>query len=148
MKQYNCKNCGAPIEHTYNHMCPYCHSICDFNEPEENVVEVKAEDLVDIKLKEIRRIPEYDKIQLVFVGFKCPMPKVYEFDGNDIYKSRAIEYINPPKCGIVVELSRYEVMKYGLDYVKSVLRHSGIRYNELDKIIPAVAYKMREEYYV
>lgn len=36
MKQYNCKNCGAPIEHTYNHTCPYCHSICDFNEPEEN----------------------------------------------------------------------------------------------------------------
>lgn len=76
------------------------------------------------------------------------MPKVYEFDGNDIYKSRAIEYINPPKCGIVVELSRYEVMKYGLDYVKSVLRNSGIRYNELDKIIPSVACKMREEYYV
>lgn len=39
-------------------------------------------------------------------------------------------------------------MKYGLNYVESVLCNSGIRYNELNKIIPVVACKMREEYYL
>ena len=49
MRQYNCKNCGAPIEHTYNHKCPYCNSIFDFNEPEENIIE---ENLVEEFLEE------------------------------------------------------------------------------------------------
>ena len=31
MKQYNCRNCGAPVTHLYNHHCEYCGGILDFN---------------------------------------------------------------------------------------------------------------------
>ena len=43
MKQYNCKNCGSPIEHSYNHRCPYCNTLFDFNEFTKNVSQIDVQ---------------------------------------------------------------------------------------------------------
>ena len=135
MTQRNCKNCGSPLEHSYNHKCKYCGTLYDFNEPEENVVEVKPEDLIRIKLRYIERTPERNSLILMFDGYKCPMPKVYEYkDSNNIYLTKAEEYINPPKCGFCIELPIMEIKKYGFDYIIQRILATGIRYNELDNI--------------
>ena len=55
MKQYKCKNCGAPVEHSYNHRCPYCHAIFDFNVKLNEIEEVKIEDMRNVELVEIER---------------------------------------------------------------------------------------------
>lgn len=134
MIQRNCINCGAPLEHSYNHRCKYCGTLYDFNELEENVVEVKPEDLINVELREIQRTPIHDSLILLFSGLKCSMPKVYEYDGNNKYISKVEEYINPPKCSFCIELPLYEIEKYGLDYIMYRIRATGIRYNELDNI--------------
>ena len=135
MIQRNCKNCGSPIEHSFNHKCKYCGTLYDFNEPEENVVEVKPEDLIKVKLRYIERIPERYSLILMFDGYKCPMPKVYEYnDSNNLYLTKAEEYINPPKCGFCIELPLFEVEEYGFDYIINRILATGIRYNELDNI--------------
>lgn len=142
MKQYNCKNCGAPIEHSYNHRCPYCNTLFDFNEPEKNVIEVKPEDLVNVELRSIERTPERDSIILVFSGYKCTMPKVYEYDGKGTYISRMEQYINPPKCGFCIELPLYEIEQHGFGYVMSAISNTGVRFNEIDRIAAQVKDKI------
>ena len=135
MEQRFCKNCGSPLEHSYNHKCPYCKTLYDFNEPQEQVVDVKPEDLVDVKLRSVERGYLKNTIILIFDGYKCPMPKVYEYNDKDnIYVSQSENYINPPKCGFCIELDIFELEKYGLDYVFHRTMATGIRYNELDKI--------------
>lgn len=135
MIQRNCKNCGSPLEHSFNHKCKYCGTLYDFNEPEKDAIEVKPEDLINIKLRDITRTPIHDSLILMFDGYKCPMPKVYEYnDSNNVYITKAEEYINPPKCGFCIELPLMEIEKYGLSYVLHRIEASGIRYNEIDKI--------------
>lgn len=135
MEQRYCKNCGSPLQHSYNHQCPYCHTLYDFNEPQEQVVEVKPEDLVDVKLRCVERGYLQNTLILMFDGYKCPMPKVYEYnDKENNYLSQNEVYINPPKCGFCIELPIEEVARYGIDYVSYRIRASGIRHNELDKI--------------
>lgn len=134
MIQRNCKNCGSPIEHSFNHRCKYCGTLYDFNEPEENTIEVKPEDLINIELRDISRTPLRNSLILLFSGYKLPMPKVYEYKGNNNYVSKVEEYINPPKCSFCIELPLFEIEKYGLSYIMYRIEASGIRYNELEKI--------------
>lgn len=134
MIQRNCKNCGSPIEHSFNHKCKYCGTLYDFNEPEENVIEVKPEDLINVELINVERIAEYYSLILLFSGYKLSMPKVYEYNGNNNYVSKVEEYVNPPKCGFCIELPLNEVEKYGFDYIMYRIRATGIRLNELDRI--------------
>lgn len=135
MVQRNCKNCGSPIEHSFNHKCKYCGTLYDFNDPEEDVIEVRPEDLINVELKYIEKSIERNSIILMFDGYKCPMPKVYEYnDINNTYLSKSEQYINPPKCGFCIELPMFELRDYGFDYVMHRIMATGIRYNELDKI--------------
>lgn len=135
MEQRSCKNCGSPLEHSYNHKCKYCGTLYDFNEPIENTIEVSPQDLINVELKYIERIPIKDSLILMFSGYKLEMPKVYEYnDKNNKYISKVENYINPPKCGFCIELPLIDIEKYGLSYVMHRIEMTGIRYNELDKI--------------
>ena len=141
MKQYNCKNCGAPIKHTYNHRCEYCNSIIDFNEPKEDVVEFKAQDMINVEFRDYQFTPYRDAIQLIFTGFKLDQPKIYELD-KDIYVSKVEKYINPPKVSFCIEVERYELEKYGLSIVMHHLSDMNIRHQDLERIFAQMKEKM------
>lgn len=130
----NCKNCGAEISHVYNHKCEYCGSMLDFKTPEEETIEVRADELVDITLREVMFEPRSNMLLLYFDGYKLPMPKVYEYDGNNTYISKREEYINPPKCYMCIEIDIYDFEKYGLGYLHNKILNSGIRFNELNNV--------------
>ena len=49
MNERKCKNCGAPIEHLYNHKCPYCHSFIDFNI--EKTEEINPRYMYDVEVR-------------------------------------------------------------------------------------------------
>ena len=145
MIQRNCKNCGSPIEYGFNHKCKYCGTLYDFNEPEQDVVEVKPEDLINVELRYIERIPERLNILLMFDGYKVPMPKVYEYnDTNNSYLSKSECYINPPKCGFCIELPIDYIEKYGIGYIMDRIEATGIRYNEVNKIKSQLLNKINE----
>ena len=132
MIQRNCKNCGSPLEHSFNHKCKYCGTLYDFNEPKEDLVSVTPQDLIDIKLRDIIREPMRDSIVLLFSGYKNPMPKIYEYnDINNIYVSSIDSYV---KCGFCLELDNSGIEKYGMPYVLEKILASGVRYNEIEKI--------------
>lgn len=134
MKQYNCKNCGAPVKHTYNHRCEYCNSILDFNVPKEETIEVKPEELRDLELKDIEFVPYNNHIRFLFSGYKCTMPTIYECDINNSYVSSIEEYRNPPKCGFLIEIPRDEIEKYGFGVIRAKLLNAGLYPKELEKI--------------
>jgi len=134
MKQYNCKNCGAPVKHTYNHRCEYCNSILDFNVSEKDIVKVNPEDLIDLQLVDIERVPEFYGLRFMFTGFKCVRPTIYEFDGENNYVSSVIEYRNPPKCGFIIDMSFDEIERCGIDYVMHRIMATGVHPREIEKI--------------
>ena len=135
MVQRNCKNCGAPIQHSYNHKCPYCDTLYDFNEPTDNVVEVKPEDLYDIHLVDVYKTPiRVFATVFVFHGYKLDKPKVYEYNGNNVYITKAENYVNPPRCGICIEIDDSELNKYGANAILMRLKASGVRPWEIENI--------------
>lgn len=139
LKTYHCKNCGAEVVHSYNHKCAYCGGLIDFNEPDDKVIELRPDDLVDITLKEVYLNYIMNNLVIILEGYKCPMPKIYEYnEENNTYISKAEEYINPPKCAICLEMPIYELKKYGIDYVRYKILSSGIRFNEIDRVISQV----------
>lgn len=132
MIQRNCKNCGSPLEHSFNHKCKYCGTLYDFNEPKEDLVKVTPQDLIDIELKDIIKEPIRDSIILLFSGYKNPMPKIYEYnDISNMYVSSVDKYV---RCGFCLELDNSEIEKYGMPYVLEKILASGVRYNEIEKI--------------
>lgn len=138
-KTHHCKNCGAEVIHSYNHKCSYCGGLIDFNEPEEKVIEVKPEDLVNITLRDVYRDFKMNNLIILFDGYKCVMPKVYEYnDKSKSYVSKVEEYVNPPKCGFCIEIPIFELEKFGIGYLKSVINNSGIRFNEIDRVMQQV----------
>lgn len=138
-KTYHCKNCGAEVIHSYNHKCSYCGGLIDFNEPEEKVIEIKPEDLVNITLRDVYRDFAMNNLIILFDGYKCPMPKVYEYnDKSNSYVSKVEEYVNPPKCGFCMEIPIFELEKFGIEYLKYMIHRTGIRLNEIDRVMQQV----------
>lgn len=143
MQTYKCPNCGAPVEHSYNHQCEYCGTLFDFNEPKEKTIKISPQDLVNIELRDITLNPRTLSVILLFDGYKLEMPKVYEYNDKASYFVSKVEtYINPPKCGFCIELPLFKIQEHGLDYVMCMIEDSGVRYNELDKIKSQVVEKL------
>ena len=142
MEQRNCKNCGSPLEHSYNHKCPYCGTLYDFNEP--NYIEVKPEDLINVELKDISMGYLKNTLIFLFSGFKCEKPKIFEYNSNNgTYVSNTIKYINPPKCGFCMEIPIYEIERYAtIDYIMNRLECLGVRPYELGKLKQDIQIKL------
>ena len=133
MKQYNCKNCGAPIKHSYNHHCEYCGTLIDFNVPEEKVTRVSAEDLYDIKIR-IERRPEFMTYLIILTGYKLKMPTIYEYTSDFMTISEVQQYINPPRCSICIEIDDKELRYGGIEYLMWRIKNINVRREELGKI--------------
>ncbi len=77
----NCPNCGAPIEHYYNHKCPYCNT---FLKNTDN--EVKDLSNYDLKFQdlEIEKSSCYCGYLLRLICRAYPKFKMYA-EGENIY---------------------------------------------------------------
>lgn len=133
MKQYNCKNCGANIKHTYNHKCEYCGSIIDFNEPIEDTIKVDPRNLRNLQLEGIEREPLTNDYIFIFTGYVIEKPRVYEIDEN-YYTTKVINYINPPKTYFMIRIKYEELYCAEPDMVYYKLMNSGLDYEEVGKV--------------
>jgi len=76
MRQYNCKNCGAPVEHLYNHKCPYCDSLLDFNLDKEDTEKIDWHNVARIEfIDSYREIISFVRV----FKFKCTQYSPIEF---------------------------------------------------------------------
>lgn len=136
--QRSCKNCGAPLKHSYNHRCEYCGTLYDFNEPEENIKRYEPENVVDIKLERAEESPFIDAIVLYFTGYYLKPPKVYETYIKNGIKCECVsemqDYINPPKVGLKIEVEKRELAEYGTSYLRHCLCSQGL-YLQIDKVM-------------
>ena len=116
MKQRNCKNCGSALEHSYNHKCPYCGTLYDFNADDN--LKIKFDDIVDVEFREC----QYDFIDnsliLYFKGVQIERPKMYEIE--DDYQISATTF-NPKKCYCAIKVDIGELRQYKMNYFMHLL---------------------------
>lgn len=58
----NCPNCGAPIEHYYNHQCPYCKTFLKNTDEKVNRAQNKEFVIDEVIVEPSRLAPGYDVI--------------------------------------------------------------------------------------
>lgn len=73
-----CPNCGAAVEHNYNHKCPYCRTYLHITDEE-----IKKLNNVDIRIEDVKieRSPIRDTVMITLRGFSIPRLHWYE-EGN------------------------------------------------------------------
>lgn len=76
-----CPNCGASVNHRYNHNCPYCRTFFNFNV--EKVKEINPRYMENVKIRAIERMHEVDRIRIIFIGDYRPYSDVLEY-GEDM----------------------------------------------------------------
>ena len=82
MKQYNCKNCGAPISHVYNHRCEYCGTMFDFRI--EKTEEIDPKYMYDVEVREAYYEPWTDRTVIVFEGQYLKYSEALEYCDNSL----------------------------------------------------------------
>ena len=132
MKQRNCINCGAPLEHSYNHKCKYCGTLYDFNEPKEKTIEFHSYDMVNVHFLKLERYPLTNDIIMYFDGIKLEEPTIYEYQDNR-FVSKTINYVNPPKAFFAIQLNIKDLEEHGIHYLWSTIENY-IRPTETEKV--------------
>lgn len=131
----NCPNCGACIEHKYNHNCPYCGTLLDFRVPIKD--EINPRYMQNVELKYIERIPEADGFMFVFVGDYIKWQEAIEYGNVDNFNTTIIlsaEDIKPKKVCYGIRFSYrqivnlrmndfrplYEILPFGIEKEKFI----------------------------
>ena len=132
MIQRNCKNCGAPIQHSYNHKCEYCGTLFDFNEPKEETIEFNSRDMIDVHFIGCEIGYETNSLILKFQGTLLEKPKIYEHNEDYMYVAKVMDYM-PKRSFFYIEIPKQDLYHCGWDYLGYVIREH-INYRESDKV--------------
>lgn len=108
MNERKCKNCGASIEHLYNHKCPYCRCFIDFNITQTE--DINPRYLYDVEVRNIEFEPFSNKMVMYFKGKYLKASECLEYtNGNTLMR---IDYQSTqPKdvmCAISFEKRDFE----------------------------------------
>lgn len=89
----NCPNCGAPIEHRYNHQCSYCGTFFDYRV--EKTKEINPRYMTNVKVKSIEKSYLKHNIQVLFEGDYRPFSQALEYGRqSDVFVFDAEEFKN------------------------------------------------------
>ena len=132
MVQRNCKNCNAPIQHSYNHRCEYCGTLFDFNEPKEETIEFNSRDMIDVRFISCDERIETNSIILTFEGTLSEKPKIYENNKDNMYVSKVIPNM-PKRSHFCIAISENELYHYGESYLYYIIREH-INFFEYEKV--------------
>lgn len=139
MEQRNCKNCGAALEHSYNHKCPYCGTLFDFNIPEDKVAKINYEELFDCVLEKVYFEPQFRGFKFIFTGYIIKKPRILEYDGNRDIFSEVVDWGEPPKrAGFMFTISLKDLEQHGLDVILYKLESCGINHKEIESIMKQI----------
>lgn len=107
IQKTNCPNCGAPIEHKYNHKCSYCGTFFDYRV--ERTEEINPRYMRDVKLIDIERCIDRFALRLIFEGTYLKVTEVMEYgQNNTVFKVNA-EDLKPKRVffGLMVDMADF-----------------------------------------
>jgi len=108
----NCPNCGAPIEHKYNHQCPYCKTMLDMRVRETK--EINPRYMRNVKLIEIENDPvNFGMLRFLFRGDYQYFPQVLEYKKGSDAMVINFEDIKPFEVSFCIAMDIQDVYKKG-----------------------------------
>lgn len=105
----NCPNCGAPIEHRYNHKCSYCNTFFDYRV--ERTEEINPRYLKNVELKYVERVPMQDRIVLVFRGDYVKWQEAIEYGKQNTTIVLNTDDLKPKEVRYAIQLKYEEFMQ-------------------------------------
>lgn len=105
----NCPNCGAPIEHRYNHKCPYCNTFFDYRV--EHIEEINPRYLKNVKLRYVEQVPYEDCFVLVFRGDYVKWQEAIEYGSKNTTIVLSTDDIKPKEINYAIKLNFKELMQ-------------------------------------
>lgn len=120
IKNYNnCPNCGAPIEHKYNHQCPYCKTMLDMRVSETK--EINPRYMKNVRLVRIEQQPEFDKAFLLFRGDYQYFPQILEYKKYSDAMIINFEDIKPFEVSFCIAIDNYDLYNMKIENVFKIL---------------------------
>lgn len=143
MNERKCKNCGASIEHLYNHKCPYCRSFIDFNITQTE--DINPRYLYDVEVRNIEYDPFNNKMVMYFKGKYLKASECLEYT-NDNTLMR-IDYQSTQPKDVMYAISFEQRDFEQLIYEKNIYKFMEHFPFEMDKhkLIEALTKYMRKE---
>lgn len=105
----NCPNCGAPIEHVYNHQCPYCKTIHNFNVEEKE--EINPRYLRNVKLVDVYHDHCSYSMILRFRGEYMPFSEVLEYSKGNTNMVIKAECTRPKDVNLSIRIDMADFME-------------------------------------
>lgn len=102
----NCPNCGAPIEHRYNHQCRYCKTFFDYRIRE--VEEINPCYLKNLKVKCIEHEPFTGDIILIFKGDYVKWQEALEYSKNNTTILLSADDIKPKEINYAIHFDYFQ----------------------------------------
>lgn len=118
----NCPNCGAAIEHRYNHKCPYCKTFFDYRV--ERTEEINPRYLKNVKLIRFERIPESMDFVLIFEGDYVKWQEAIEYGKANTTIILNSDELMPKKIRYAIQIDYMqlrEMQKYNFDFIFNIL---------------------------
>lgn len=118
----NCPNCGAVIEHRYNHQCPYCKTFFDYRV--ERTEEINPRYLQNVKLIGIERVPLELNFMLLFEGDYVKWQEAIEYGKENTTIILSSDDLKPKKVRYAIKID-YEnlrnMQRGNLDFIFNIL---------------------------
>lgn len=118
----NCPNCGASIQHIYNHQCPYCKTLLDFGIKQTEEIDPRY--MYDVEFYGGERDIIQDRMILKFKGKYMPFSTPLEYTNGAMVISAE---------SIIPKDVRYAIAIPMRDYIEFM--HNG-RLEEFIKHLP------------
>lgn len=136
MERTNCPNCGAPIEHRYNHNCSYCGTFFDYRTPIEETKKLNPKYFTNMKLVDIRRNIYTLGMEILFEGDYLPYSEPLEYNNRE--NMIVMKWENPLRVKYKIEINDFEfeeIYKTGnLEYIFEKLPFE-VDYDQIAKLI-------------
>ena len=106
MKQRKCHNCGATIEHLYNHKCPYCRTFIDFNISKTE--DINPRYMYDVEVRNIEHEPYSNRIVMYFKGKYLKASECLEYVNNNTLMRIDYESMQPKDVMYAISFEQKE----------------------------------------
>lgn len=115
LKETNCPNCGAPIEHRYNHKCLYCGTFFDYRV--ERTEEINPRYMRDVKLIEIERCIDRHALRLIFEGTYLKVAEALEYGRNNTVFRVDVEALTPKRVFYSIMVDMIDFQRHDIENI-------------------------------
>lgn len=106
----NCPNCGATIKHRYNHECPYCHTMLDFNIKQTEKINPRY--MYDVEVRDYEIDPRTDNVIIYFKGKYLKASEALEYTNNNQIMVVDVDCMTPKEVFYALRIPRKSFQEF------------------------------------